>query len=408
MIVRKILHRIRTTVADVEISLLKSIAKRVGYEVKPKEPLKISEVVIDNFFRTKYKKHALLSYIVYPFIDKIDNSHSNNIECYLIAEVLKELGYNVDIINWNNEEFRPVKTYSIVIDNHNNLERFRSFFSNDVVKIFHATNAHWLYQNKVEFERHYEYYLKTGTAITPTRSLTPGNSVAYCDAISMLGNIFTKTTFGQYEDKVFRVPISVTTNSDNLATLKVSERKKNFLWFNSAGFLLKGLDIVLDTFINLPNCTLYVCGNFEREAQFLNSYNEKLKECTNIKMIGWVDVESVSFLHLIESCAWVINTSFSEGGGGSTLNCMAKGLIPIASRSASIDIVEKETGFILEQNSSASLTQLINTLIDLPDEVIETCSKNAAGYTSNFHSKDNFKESYIRFLRGVIKPDVAA
>lgn len=402
MILQKVIHRFKKMKTSVEVGLLKSIAHKHNYDVKPKLPVKISETVIENYFKTNHEKNALLSYIIYPFIDEISNSHSNNRECFFIAQILNELGYNVDIINWDNITFIPIKNYNLVIDNHNNLERLCFYFSKNVIKIFHATNAHWLYQNRIELDRHYEYYLKTGIAIRPTRMLQPGNSAAYCDAISMLGNSFTKMTFGKYVNKVCRIPISVTTTFDEIESGEIHERKNNFLWFNSAGFLLKGLDIVLDAFINLPNCNLYVCGNFDREKNFINTYAGKLKACTNIKMIGWVDVDSKSFLEITAKCLWIVNTSFSEGGGGSTINCMAKGLIPIATRSASIDIVDNETGFHLTQNSAEGLTHLIHDLIKLPEDRLRKCAVNAREYTHTFHTIENFKSSYKSFLKSLI------
>ena len=97
--------------------------------------MRVSEVLIENFFKTNFKKSALISYIVYPFLGKIKTHHSNNRECYTIAEILNELEYNIDIINWDNTTFLPIKSYDLVVDNHNNLERLSDFFIENTKKV---------------------------------------------------------------------------------------------------------------------------------------------------------------------------------------------------------------------------------------------------------------------------------
>jgi glycosyltransferase involved in cell wall biosynthesis len=408
MILQKIIHRFRTVRKDYRLSRLNKLAFKNGYSLIPLSTFNASTILIENHFKTKHPKNALLSYMVYPFIGEIEYNHSNYRECYLMAEILNELGYNVDVINWDNNTFIPSKMYHLVIDNHNNLERLNLSFEKDCLKIFHATNAHWLFQNKIEFDRHYEYFISTGIALNPSRILPQGNSMAFCDAISMLGNDFTKNTFGGYANSVHRIPISVTTQPELVRREKINDIKYNFLWFNSTGFLLKGLDIVLDTFIGMPECRLFICGNFDRESDFINSYANRLKDCSNIKLIGWVDITSNDFKKLVENCTWVINTSFSEGGGGSTVNCMAKGLIPIVTKSASIDIIDGETGFMLEDNSSNALGSKIKQLVQLPLEQITTVSENVFRYIYEHHTFDIFKAAYKAFLKGLIKNDAAA
>ncbi len=119
--------------------------------------MQLSNIVVDNYFKTGHNRNALLSYVIYPFLKEIESYHSNNQECFAMAEVLKELEFNVDVIHWDNTTFIPMKKYDIVIDNHNNLERLSPFLSAGTRKIFHATNAHWLYQNLIEYDRHYNF-----------------------------------------------------------------------------------------------------------------------------------------------------------------------------------------------------------------------------------------------------------
>lgn len=393
----KIIYTIRSKVNNVEFSLLKKGANRFGYNLVKEAPPLDAEIVIENVFKTAHKKSALLSYIIYPFLDKIQNNHSNNRECYNIAEILNELAYNVDVINWNNNSFLPAKNYDLVIDNHNNLERLSPYLNENTLKIFHATNAHWMYQNHVEYGRYYDHFLKTGKAIIPPRLMLPGNSAEYADVISMFGNEFTKSTYGKYESKVHHLPMSVTTTPEIITDRNYTLAKSKFLWLNSHGALLKGLDIVIDTFKMLPHLDLYICGDFETSTQFEKDLDSQLSNARNINFVGWVDTDGKDFKNITRDCAWVVGTSFSEGGGGSILNCMAKGLIPVVSRTSSLTLPDN-TGFYLEKNDATTLAGLISNVAVLPDAKLKEMSHNAYNFVASNHTIENFRNKYKAFL----------
>ena len=153
MFIKNFILKIRSTVANVEFIVLRTRANKHGYNLTKEQSLATAEIVIENVFKTSFQKHALLCYIVYPFLDVIQNNHSNHRECFTIAEILSELGYNVDVINWDNSRFVPLHSYQLVIDTHNNLERLSEYFNDEVKKILHAANAHWLFQNFTEYSR---------------------------------------------------------------------------------------------------------------------------------------------------------------------------------------------------------------------------------------------------------------
>jgi glycosyltransferase involved in cell wall biosynthesis len=397
MFVKKFIFNLKSAYKNWKFSLLRTRANRYNYNLASQKLPAYSERFIENYFKKDYPKNTLLSYIIYPFTDEIQNDHSNHMECFTIAEILNELEYNVDVINWNNTTFLPNKKYDLVIDNHNNLERLKDFFNENTVKIFHATNAHWLYQNSVEYARYNEFFTKTGIALLPPRLMVPGNSAAYCDVISMFGNDFTKSTYGKYGNKVHQLPMSVTTEPEIIKQRNYATARKKFIWLNSHGALLKGLDIVIDAFSIMPELELYICGNVERDSSFINAVSQQLSAAPNIKMEGWVDINSEGFTKLVTDCAWVINTSFSEGGGGSTLNGMAKGLIPLISKSSSITLPAK-TGFYLENNNAAAVADLLKTVCELPDDELKEVSLNAVNFITTHHTLENFKSKYKDFL----------
>lgn len=397
MILRRLYNKAKSFVATNEIKLLRKRAENYNLLISGRKVVSLSEIVIENYFDSNHNKNALLSYIVYPFISDFLPNHSNYQECYAIAEALDELGYNVDIINWDNISFIPIKKYNLVIDNHNNLERLKQHFGEDTIKIFHATNCYWLFQNTEEYKRIFNFFINTGVAVMPSRILSPGNSIHHCNVATTLGNLFTKDTYGIHSTKIINVPITTTVFPRYLQNKNLTKSKRHFLWFNSAGFLLKGLDVVIDAFLETPELQLTVCGDFEREKDFLGSYKTKIDSCENINLKGWINVPSNEFSELVLNCTWIINTSFSEGGGGSTINCMGQGLIPILSKSSSIDISEK-VGFYIEENNSESLKSMLKALIKLPEDSLRLYSYNAYSFVNENHRIEHFTKSYKDFL----------
>lgn len=355
-----------------------------------------SERCVINYFGTAYHKQALLSYIIYPFEAPIRNDHSNHRECFAIAEILHELGYSVDVINWDNTQFLPEKHYDLVIDNHSNLERLSNYFTKGTVRVFHATNAHWLYQNAIEYQRHQQFFKKTGISITPLRIIPKGNSGAYCDVITMFGNGFTESTYDAFRQRVHHLPMSVTAKPE-LCQRTVEVARKHFVWLNSHGALLKGLDVVLEAFMECPDLTLSVCGDLQKDHEFFDALSERLSSAKNIKLLGWVNVDSPGFEKLVSSAAWVVSASFSEGGGGSILNCMAKGLVPIISRSSSITL-PANTGFYVDQNEPTALREMIKKASALPTSEIEKMSRNAYEFICSNHTLENFKARFKELI----------
>jgi glycosyltransferase involved in cell wall biosynthesis len=397
MILKKIYNKVKSYVLKLEFYILKKWAFKFNCELKRIEVLTHDKMVINNYFNRNNKKSALLSYVIYPFLGSISNNHSNNLECFIMAEILDELGYNVDIINWDNHTFVPDLDYDLVVDNHNNLKRLENYFSKKTLKIFHATNAHWLYQNSIEYERYYDFFKKKGLAVTPPRLIQPGNSAENCDAISMFGNVFTKNTYGVFGQKVHHLPMSVTTKINSETNRNYTEAKKRFLWLNSHGALLKGLDIVLDTFILLPDFELYVCSDLKSDMEIISLLESQLSSAPNIKFFGWVDTDSEVYQTIVSECAFVISVSFSEGGGGSTLNCMASGLIPIVSRQTSLT-VSADFGFYVNDNSVECLSTLIKNVSCFSNNILEGMSIQSIDFIEKNHSILNFKNKYKDFL----------
>src|SRR6266436_3777121 len=100
--------------------------------------------------------HVLLSYLTNPFLVASGaeaDAHTNVWECRQIARTFLELGFAVDVIDWNNEGFQPRRPYRFLVDIGANLERLAPQVGPRCLKILHATGKHWRFQNRAEHER---------------------------------------------------------------------------------------------------------------------------------------------------------------------------------------------------------------------------------------------------------------
>jgi glycosyltransferase involved in cell wall biosynthesis len=285
--------------------------------------------------------------------------------------------------------YLPNKKYDLVVDNHNTIERLYSYFS-DTIKILHISSAHWLYQNAREIERLQAIQLTKSRVIKPTRMLEPSASIELCDFATCLGNQFTAQTYAFAQKKIHFIPVTSTVYFDKKPQRDYNKVKHNFFWFGSKGFALKGLDIVLEAFAKMPQYNLTICAPLDTEKEFCEVFKKELFETDNIHTIGWVDVRGDKFVEIMEQNAAIVSLSFSEGGGASVITCMHGGLIPIVSKSNSVDIYD--FGFMTDEISVSQLIKTLHEFTSLDNEILVDMSQKAYLYARENHNMAKFSE----------------
>src|SRR5207247_2455643 len=100
------------------------------------------------------------------------------------------------------------------------------------------------------------------------------------------GNDFTMGTFKYAKKRLYPVPIIPIPIPYPWAEGKdFNECRRHYLWFGSGGFVRKGLDLVLDAFVEMPEYHLTVCGPIQQERQFEAAYHKELYETPNIHTV---------------------------------------------------------------------------------------------------------------------------
>lgn len=168
--------------------------------------------------------------------------------------------------------------------------------------------------------------------------------------------------------------------------------KKCFLWFGSDGFIHKGVDLLLDTFRQLPDFYIDFYGLNDKEKPLFN----KLKTC-NAKDCGYIYVQSSEFIeNVIKRHCFLVFPSCSEGMSTAVCTCMAHGIIPI---------VTKESGFdphpsiiILHSYRIEDLKDVIEKVSSFSDDKILEMRRQAYEYGRKEYSLTHFNEHFSKIM----------
>lgn len=354
--------------------------------------------------RLPSKGYALLSFVTHPFaIDKaelIKSPHTTPWECMAIAKILLKNSYNVDVIEWTNLSFIPRKEYKIFIDIHQNLERLHSYLPKTCVKIHYITGASPEYQNQAEQTRLNDFTQRHGVVLKPRRQISPSKNIEYADYVTSLGNSFAKDTYAYAHKEITQIPLLSTVSLSSPENKNFELIKKNFVWIGGGGAVHKGLDLVLETFSNLPDYHLTVCGPVEGEKDFCDFYKKELYETPNIQFVGRVDVNGKQFKDIVNNAIGLVYPSCSEGQSGSVIAGLYAGLIPIVTYESGVDVLP--FGIILKDISIAGITNEVRKISNLPANELKSRSITAWKYASENHTKEIFYKSYKAFIDKVI------
>jgi hypothetical protein len=362
---------------------------------------------IVSFNKKRHKKNGLIIYApwaVAAFRDRTYRekdfvSHSMHWESIEIVKALTELGYNIDYadctaplpkITW--------AKYNLVIDERGNL--YDNISKIDAIKIFYATGCHWSFHNDAEELRINEFNDRFGLNLTTQRKVDPILSGTVADITTYFGNDFQKQLF---PDPQKAISLNLSTVFLPLPKLvrPVEERRKNFIWLGSRGFIHKGLDIVVEAFINQPDLNLHICTDLTLEPEFHNWFKNIIAKSKNIFYHGFLDVTSTEFFSVIAKCIAIPYVSCAEGGAGAVLQAMQFNCFPIVNKSTALR--GEEFGIVLKGNTRRELLeQLIESLDEirnLPIKYLKEMTEASGEYARKNHSRKAYSDSFKELLK---------
>ena len=161
------------------------------------------------------------------------------------------------------------------------------------------------------------------------------------------------------------------------------ERKNQFVF---AGRLdkLKGIDLLLESWKEIKDSNLIVCGTGPEE-NWCRNYIEN-NNLTNVKMMGYVSNDQVMEI-IAESKALILPTQWYEGFPMTIVESWASGTPVIGSNIGNVDslIEDGVTGLKFQYNSVEGLRESIKRLTDM----VSLCKKE---YEESYRPNSNYQQ----------------
>ena len=368
--------------------------------------------VVSLHTNEKKKGAMLLSFITGPFTlapgEFYTDPHSNYWVAIEIARLFTGRGYDVDVINWNDTHFIPKKKYNACIDMQYNLKRLSPYLWPDCIKIMHIVASYPPFQNEAEQKRLDALKERRGRTVSPHRTDPATSDPSVADFIEGYGNKTVRGTYPNVGKDIIPIPIPTMNIYDFPEKKDFAAAREHFLWFGGGGAILKGLDLVVEVFAELPHLQLSIIGPSAYEKEFEEIYAKEL-QLPNITrygrphinergehMVGNRDIREV-----YDQCGSIIFLSASEGGGGATVQSMQAGLFPIVTPNTGID--ESAPSIVVKDLSIENIKKVVEDFSNLPPEQVGKLARGSWAFAREHHTKEAFTKAYEDFLDNVVK-----
>jgi len=353
----------------------------------------------------KRKSRVLISYIIEPFkvvpSKGFSTFHTMYWECYEIARLFSERGYEVDIVNPKKRSFIPRKNYAVCFDSGHNFEKWINFLPKDCKKIYPILMTNWQEYNLAEKTRLKNLADRRGVSLIPRRQLPSTSNPEMANYLVGFGNKTIFASFEKYHKPIIFIPISAVVQYDFPENKNWDMAKKNFLWIGGGGAVLKGLDIVLEAFSKMPDLELHVCGPIAAEKDFVAEYDKELNGTPNIHVYGRIDVVGNKFKEIVTQCGAVVYPSGGDGTSGAIVQAMHAGLVPLISHETG---VQEDSGYIpITDPTPEAVAKVVRDFSSLPNERVRELAKKTWLYARAIYTREEFSKAYARFMDEIMK-----
>ncbi|XNS90235.1 glycosyltransferase [Vibrio cyclitrophicus] len=355
---------------------------------------------IDFLDSEKCNKRAAVCYITKPFLTKFDSPpHTSYNEVFNYVKVLNELGYIVDVFNYDDRliNIKVKGEYSYIFG-------FGKSFDKLVSENPTARNTMLLTESSPDFsiqeeKRRWESFESRKPNLSVPRLYRSGkfysrSMIEQAESCLLIGNHTTVSSYRGYinENEIYTIDATALPTMNLPQKKDFSKAKKNFLWLGSGGAIHKGLDLLVDAFSSplLKDCNLIICGAKDSEIKVFGRLP------SNVKNFGFVNVNSEVFYSILEDTAFIILPSCSEGMSTSVLTGIKHGLIPIITRETGVSC---DDAVIIDDLSISAIEDKILEQSRRDDSILSSLSNKLLVENEYKYTKKNHYNSVRDKLR---------
>lgn len=168
------------------------------------------------------------------------------------------------------------------------------------------------------------------------------------------------------------------------------------MWFGSTGLYHKGLDILLDVFAQLPECTLNVYGVNQKEWTSLKKIIPQ-----NVIVHSKVYVQSRDFLDVVKSNLFIISVSCSEAMQSGIATGMRHGLIPLITEECGYD--DHPAIIKFKDYRVGTIKEKIEEVGSWDDHKLATLSDDVYEYANSCFTLHKFVETFETIVSKIIR-----
>lgn len=358
---------------------------------------------ITNGYQTT--KRAALYFKTDPLFTNVNlYVHTNNWEILKSIELLNQRGYSVDLIDRCLSDWTPTHKYDLFLglgvgNSGRNFARYAKA-SQAKKRVLLSMGPQPDISNERTLQRYKLFNQRTGNnapAMRTVEQVTGQNFLEILETATHIFNIGEKGTpshksFTKYDKPVINFyPSTSPSVSFNNEWLKTRDNN-SFLCFAGNGFICKGVDLVVESFLKNPTKKLHICGP-SNEPAFWNEYGEKIKNAPNITYHGFIQPGEKVFNSLASKCSYVVFHSASEGCCTSVATAMRAGLVPIINKWTGILVDE----CIIELSEDGDLVENITTAVNQASQIPPSDYSSLVASVikkSNLFSQESFSNSY--------------
>ncbi|MCR5178422.1 MAG: glycosyltransferase [Lachnospiraceae bacterium] len=356
----------------------------------------LKEVCCENVYDTSLGKRALIVYILAPFyFDNMRGSHTNIEEARTMAAVLRDLGYDVDVINTYYAGELDTDRYDLVIGFRRPFEELLPGLRKTCVSVYYTTEASPYFANTAELRRITAFQGRCGVRPSYERQnmcCLSLDRLLSADGAICIGNDWTLSTYQGMFHRCLKQNATATVLKRDHTHKEGSPYGRAFMWYGGAGALHKGVDLCIEAFRELPDLELHLVGRLD--GVVYEYYREEIESADNVFYHGFLPPDNAEFLDLCGRCDFSLGVSCSEGQSTAMLTAMRGGVIPVCMPYMGID-AEESGGVAIDDVTITELADVCRSLSAMDPAEIDGRRKQVCEYVTDKHSL----EAYGRMLR---------
>jgi hypothetical protein len=355
-----------------------------------------------NYNPHSTQKKVLVSYLTRGFVIRPEDNSGRTIipELFKIVRVFTELGFAIDLVNCN--DIKSIKLisdtkYDVLFGFGEVFFRMSEFQPNALTTLY-MTEQHPEISYKEEQKRLDYFYERHNKRVPIVRSgqfykiehlKKKYNSIITLSELEPLKQIYSNPY------PIF--PTGIVNSKFTFLNKDHSFSRTNFLWLGSSAVIHKGLDLLIDVFSKRDDVSLHICGLNAKARKLLN-----IPKKPNIYDYGHIDIQSETFLELVDKCTYSILPSCAEGCATSITTCMLHGLIPVVNKDAGFNRLS-DNALFLEDFKIEYLDNIINELSNYDDERLSNLRERIFLFARSSFILSTFEANFRTIISDIIK-----